>query len=118
MSGQEMATASQYRLGIVFLVINNGMFGTIRMHQEREYPARVYGTDLENPDFVALARAYGGYGELVTTTGDFAAAFARARAFATAQRRPALLELRVDAEAITPSTTLSRLREQALAAQV
>ena len=65
MNGQELATAAQYRLPVVFIVVNNGMFGTIRMHQEREYPERVHGTALENPDFAALARAYGLHGEAV-----------------------------------------------------
>ena len=78
MNGQELATAAQYRLPVVFVVINNGMYGTIRMHQEREYPARVYATALDNPDFAALARAYGLHGETVQRTADFAPAFERA----------------------------------------
>jgi len=110
MNGQELATAVQYRLDVVFIVVNNGMYGTIRMHQERQYPGRVYGTDLTNPDFAALARAYGAYGELVERTEDFPAAFERARASGT----PALLELRIDPEATTPRTTLSTIREAAL----
>jgi acetolactate synthase-1/2/3 large subunit len=115
MSGQELATATQYGLGIVVLVVNNGMYGSIRMHQEKEFPGRVYATDLFNPDFPALARAYGGQGELVTHTEQFADAFARARKFADEQRKPALIELRIDPEAITPNATLTQLRERALA---
>ncbi len=78
MNGQELATAVQYGLAIVFVVIDNGMYGTIRMHQERNYPSRVSGTDLVNPDFAELARAYGAHGETVLTTDEFAPAFERA----------------------------------------
>jgi acetolactate synthase-1/2/3 large subunit len=78
MSSQEMATAAQYGLNVIFIVVNNGMYGSIRMHQERHYPGRVHGTDLANPDFVALAKAYGAAAELVERTEDFAGAFARA----------------------------------------
>ena len=80
MNGQELATAVQYGLAIVFVVIDNGMYGTIRMHQERHYPGRVSGTDLRNPDFAALARAYGASGETIESTADFAPAFERALA--------------------------------------
>lgn len=117
MTGHELATATQYGAGIVVLVVNNGMYGSIRAHQEKEYPGRVYATDLFNPDFTALAKAYGGHGELVLRTEEFADAFARARAFADTQRRPALIELRIDPEAITPNATLTQLRERALAAK-
>ncbi|HZM34697.1 MAG TPA: thiamine pyrophosphate-binding protein [Burkholderiales bacterium] len=110
MNGQELATAVQYGAAFVALVVNNGLYGTIRMHQEREYPGRVYGTSLRNPDFVAYARAFGGHGETVERTEDFAAAFERARASA----KPALIELRIDPDAITPTTTLSAIREKAL----
>jgi acetolactate synthase-1/2/3 large subunit len=110
MTGQELATAAQYGLRIVFLVINNGMYGTIRMHQEREYPERVCGTGLKNPDFAALARAYGLHGEIVERTEDFERAFERAWRAQTA----ALLELRVDPDAITPRTTLTAIRAEAL----
>jgi acetolactate synthase-1/2/3 large subunit len=110
MNGQELSTAVRYGLDPVFLVVNNGMFGTIRMHQEREYPGRVHGTDLVNPDFAAYARAFGAHGEIVDKTADFAAAFERA----LTAGRAALLELRVDPEAITPKTTLSAIREAAL----
>ncbi|MGR7993994.1 thiamine pyrophosphate-binding protein [Xanthobacter sp. ZOL 2024] len=116
MSGQELITARQHGAGVVVIVVNNGMFGSIRMHQEREYPGRVYATSLDNPDFPALAQAYGCFGERVEATADFADAFARARAFAAAEKRPALLELVIDPEAITPSATLTGLREAALKA--
>jgi acetolactate synthase-1/2/3 large subunit len=111
MNGQEFATAVQYGAAIVVLVVNNGMYGTIRMHQEREYPGRVSGTELANPDFAAYARAFGGHGETVERTADFAPAFQRA----VASGKPAILELRIDPEAITPSATLSGLRAAALA---
>lgn len=111
MNGQEFATAAQYNLPIVVVVVDNGMYGTIRMHQEREYPGRISATRLENPDFASLARAYGGHGETVETTDDFGPAFERA----AASGRPALIHLKVDPEAITPTTTLTRLRETALA---
>jgi acetolactate synthase I/II/III large subunit len=114
MNGQELATAVQYGLGIIFMVINNGMYGTIRMHQEREYPARVHGTALRNPDFVALARAYGAHGEKVESTAGFASALARARA-AAEQGQPALIEIVIDPDAITTQATLSGLRAKALA---
>jgi acetolactate synthase-1/2/3 large subunit len=116
MSGQELATACQYKAGVVVLVVNNNMYGSIRAHQEREYPGRVYATTLENPDFPALARAYGAFGEKVEETAAFAEAFARARAFSVEQKKPALLELVIDPEAITPSTTLTALRAAALKA--
>jgi acetolactate synthase-1/2/3 large subunit len=110
MSGQELATAMQYDLPIVILVVNNGMYGTIRMHQERHYPGRVVGTDLANPDFAAYARAFGAHGETVTETSEFPAALERALAAGTS----ALLELQIDSEAINPRTTLSRIRAHAL----
>jgi acetolactate synthase-1/2/3 large subunit len=109
MTGQELATAVQYALPLVILVVNNGMYGTIRMHQEREYPERVLGTALVNPDFAAYARAFGAHGALVERTEDFAVAFEDA----VQAGRPALLELRVDPEAITPRATISSLRRAA-----
>ncbi|HEX7954494.1 MAG TPA: thiamine pyrophosphate-binding protein [Burkholderiales bacterium] len=112
MNGQELATAMQYDLPVLFLVINNGMYGTIRMHQEREYPGRVHATALTNPDFVALAKAYGLHGELVDQTAQFESAFERA----LAAGKPALLELRIDPEAITTRTSLTAVREQAVKA--
>lgn len=112
MTGQELATAVQHDVrGLVVLVVNNGMYGTIRMHQEREYPERVSGTALVNPDFAAYARAFGCFGARVTRSGEFADAFAEALAYPG----PALIELVVDPEAITPRTTLSAIRAQALA---
>jgi acetolactate synthase-1/2/3 large subunit len=110
MTGQELATAAQYDLKITFIVVNNGMYGTIRMHQEREFPGRVSGTDLKNPDFAALARAYGFHGETVETTADFQGAFERAQKASTA----ALIEVRIDPDAINPRTTLSAIRAEAL----
>jgi acetolactate synthase-1/2/3 large subunit len=109
MTGQELATAVQEELPVVVLVVNNAMYGTIRMHQERRYPGRVVGTDLRNPDFVAYARAFGAHGALVERTEDFADAFEEALTCG----RPAVLELRVDPEAITPRGTLSELRAAA-----
>jgi acetolactate synthase-1/2/3 large subunit len=106
MSSPELATAVQYELPIVVLLVNNGMYATIRMHQERTYPRRVIGTDLDNPDFPALARAYGAHGERVERTADFEAAFERA----LASGKPAVLELPVDPERISPRVKLSDLR--------
>jgi acetolactate synthase-1/2/3 large subunit len=111
MNGQELATAAQYGLPIVFVVIDNGMYGTIRMHQERHYPGHVSGTDLVNPDFAMLARAYGAHGETVVATGEFAPAFERA----LSAQRPALLHVRVDPQALTMSATLDELRQQGTA---
>jgi acetolactate synthase I/II/III large subunit len=113
MNGQELATAVQYGLAIVFVVVDNGMYGTIRMHQERNYPARVSGTALVNPDFAALARAYGALGETVTTTAEFAPAFERALACG----RAALLHLKVDPQALTMGASLDELRAQGFATQ-
>jgi acetolactate synthase-1/2/3 large subunit len=110
MTGQELATAAQYGLAVIWLIVNNGMYGTIRMHQERDYPERVIGTDLKNPNFAALARAYGGFGEAVEQTSDFPVAFRRAEAAGTF----ALLELRVDPEALTPRASLREIRAGAL----
>jgi acetolactate synthase-1/2/3 large subunit len=113
MNGQELATAVQHNANVIFLVINNGMYGTIRMHQEREYPGRVSGTDLRNPDFAALGRAYGAHGETVTTTEEFAPAFERA----LKAGKPALIEVKLDPEAITPRAGLSEIRATAQKAQ-
>lgn len=115
MTMQELGTAAQNRLGIVVLVFNNGMWGTIRQHQEREYPARVFGLSLTNPDFAALVRAYGGHGETVSRTADFSAAFERAMTFAEQASMPALIEVRYDPDGITPDTTLTAVRAAALA---
>ena len=109
MNGQELATAVQYRANVVFIVVDNGMYGTIRMHQERQHPERVSGTDLVNPDFAALARAYGAFGETVTMTSEFAPALERA----LGAGRPALLHLRMDPQAITMNATIDDIRKQA-----
>ncbi|HEY4620287.1 MAG TPA: thiamine pyrophosphate-binding protein [Gaiellaceae bacterium] len=109
MSSPELATAVQYELPIVVLLVNNGMYATIRMHQERQYPGRVIGTDLRNPDFVALAEAYGAFGERVARTEDFEGAFERA----LASGKPALLELPVDPERISPRVKLGDLQARA-----
>jgi acetolactate synthase I/II/III large subunit len=109
MTGQELATAVQEELDVVILVVNNGMYGTIRMHQERHYPGRVVGTDLRNPDFVALARAYGAHGALVERTEEIGDALDEALGCG----RPALVELRVDPQAITPRQTIDEIRAAA-----
>jgi acetolactate synthase-1/2/3 large subunit len=106
MTGQELATAVQEELAVIVLVVNNAMYGTIRMHQERHYPGRVVGTDLRNPDFVAYARAFGAHGALVERSEDFAGALDEALGCG----RPALIELRVDPQAITPRQTLDEIR--------
>lgn len=111
MTGQEFATAVQYGLPFVTVVVDNGMYGTIRMHQEREYPGRISATALRNPDFAAYARTFGGYGISVDRTGDFAAAFDEA----SRSGLPAIIHLKVDPEAITPSTTLTAIRQNARA---
>jgi acetolactate synthase-1/2/3 large subunit len=110
MNGQEFATAVQYNLPIVVVVIDNAMYGTVRMHQEREYPGRVSATLLNSPDFAALARACGGHGESVLRTEEFAPAFERA----VASGKPAIVHVKIDREAITPATTLGAIREAAL----
>nr|WP_116312695.1 thiamine pyrophosphate-binding protein [Cupriavidus taiwanensis] len=113
MNGQELATSMQYGAPVIIIVVNNGMYGTIRMHQEREYPTHVSGTELLNPDFAALARAYGARGVTVTTTGAFAPALREALAAPVST----LIEIQVDPDVITPRTTLSAIRAQALASQ-
>jgi acetolactate synthase-1/2/3 large subunit len=112
MHGQELATAALYNVPVVNVVVNNGIYGTIRMHQEREYPARVIATQLRNPDFAALARAYGLHGETVTETAQFAPAFERC----LAADKPALIDLVIDPEAITTRTTITKIRDAAIAA--
>ena len=110
MNGQEFATAVQYGLPIIVLVADNSSYGTIRMHQEREYPGRLSGTDLRNPDFAAYARAFGGFGASVERTDDFGPAFEAARASGL----PSILHLKIDVEAITPSATLDQIRAAAV----
>ncbi len=112
MNGQELATAVQYKLPIIAVVLDNSTFGTIRMHQEREYPGRVSGTDLVNPDFAAMARAFGGFGATVEKTEEFAPAFIAAEESGL----PSVIHVKFDAEGITPTTTLSALRKKALGA--
>jgi acetolactate synthase-1/2/3 large subunit len=111
MNGQELATAAQYGADLLVLVVDNGSYGTIRMHQERDYPKRVSATDLKNPDFAALARAYGGWAETVETTEAFAPALDQAMK----RKGIRLLHCKTDVEQITNATTISKLREKAKA---
>jgi acetolactate synthase I/II/III large subunit len=106
MTGQELATAVQHALALVVVVIDNGQYGTIRMHQERAFPGKPYGTALRNPDFAAYARAFGAEGFTVTERGQFADAFAAARACTG----PALVHVRLDPEAISPTATIAQIR--------
>jgi acetolactate synthase-1/2/3 large subunit len=109
MNGQELATACQYGANVIVVLINNGIYATIRMHQEREYPGRVIGTDMINPDFCALAKAYGMQAELVTETAEFTPAFARA----LVADKPVLIEVQVEANLLTPTATIDSLRADA-----
>jgi acetolactate synthase I/II/III large subunit len=111
MNGQEFATAVQYGLPLVVVIADNGIYGTIRMHQEREYPGRIVATDLRNPDFAAYARAFGGFGVSVEKTAEFPAAFKEAQA----SGKPAIIRLAIDPEAITPMTTLAKIRARSFA---
>jgi len=113
MTAQELATAVQYGVKTVIVLLNNGMYGTIRMHQEREYPARISGSELRNPDFVALARAYGYAAERVSRTAEFEPALRAA----LARPEGTLIEIVLDPELITTRATLSAIREAALARQ-
>ena len=108
---QRSAGRRQEGAPIIALVVNNGMYGTIRMHQERDFPDRVLGTELRNPDFAALAQSFGAFGAAVTATAGFAPALAAAREFVAAKRAPAVIHLKVDPEAITPNLTLSQIRD-------
>ena len=112
MNGQEIATAIQYRVPIIFIVVNNGMYGTIRAHQEMYYPERESGTHLCNPDFAALARSYGLEGHVVTRTDEFEPALEQAMNAKVAS----LIEIRLEQEVISTHSTLTQLRERALAA--
>jgi len=112
MHGQEFATAVQHNAPIIVIVVDNSMYGTIRMHQERHYPGRLSATTLQNPDFADYARAFGGHGERVSKTEEFAPAFERA----LASGKPAIIHCLLDAEAITPTTTLEAIRKSAMAA--
>jgi len=107
MTCQELATAVQYNIPIIIILANNGTYGTIRMHQEREYPDRVSGTSLNNPDFAAMAISFGAHGETVRTTADFEDAFSRA----LNSNKPALINCLIEADAITPQTTLTKITE-------
>lgn len=109
MTVQELATAAQYDLGIVVIVIDNGMYGTIRMHQEKHFPGKPYGVDLANPDFAALAKSFGMKGFRVEITEDFAPAFKSA----LQSGKPSLIQVKIDPEAITPSKSLSEIRADA-----
>jgi acetolactate synthase I/II/III large subunit len=111
MTGQDFATAVQYKLPVIVVLSDNGLYGTIRMHQERDYPGRVVATQLHNPDFVAYALAFGGYGALVEKTADFPAAFAQA----VATGKPSIIQLKIDPDAISPGATLTGIRNKALA---
>lgn len=113
MNCQELGTAMQAGAQPIVLVLNNGIYGTIRAHQERNYPARVFGTTMVNPSFVTLAQAYGFHAERVSVTDDFPAAFERALASPTG----AVLELDISPEALTPRQTLSQMRAAALASR-
>ena len=109
-AGQELAPAVQYNAAIIVVIVNNGMYGTIRMHQEKHYPGRVHGTELVNPHFAAYARSFGAAGEIVEETAQFAPAFERC----VASGKPAVIEIRIDPQAITPNTTLDAIRAAAL----
>ncbi len=113
MTVNEFSTAVQHGAAVVVIVANNGRYGTIRMHQERAYPGRVSGTDLANPDFAALARAYGGQGEVVAAQEDFGPAMARA----LASGLPSVVELRLDPDMLTTTASLSQVRAAGLARQ-
>jgi acetolactate synthase-1/2/3 large subunit len=109
MNGQELATAAQYGADLLVIVADNGSYGTIRMHQERDYPKRISATDLKNPDFAALARAFGGWAETVETTE----AFSPALDAALKLKGIRLLHCKTDVEQISNATTISKLREKA-----
>jgi acetolactate synthase I/II/III large subunit len=111
MNGQEFATAVQYGVAVIVVLIDNGVYGSIRMHQEREYPGRIVGTQLRNPDFAAYARAFGGHGETVEETAEFLPALERA----LKSGLPSILHVKIDPDAISPSTTLTAIRAAALA---
>jgi len=111
MTGQEFATAVQYKLLVIVVLADNGLYGTIRMHQERDYPGRVVATELKNPDFVAYAMAFGGYGAVVEKTADFPAAFAQA----VATEKPSIIHLKIDPEAVSTTASITAIREKSLA---
>ena len=106
MTGQELATAVQYQAAVIVVIVNNGIYGTIRMHQEKHYPGRVIGTDIANPHFAAFARSFGAVGEIVEDTAAFGPAFERC----LAAKKPAVIDIHLDPQAITPNTTLDKIR--------
>jgi acetolactate synthase-1/2/3 large subunit len=113
MAGQELATAVQYGAPIIIIIVNNGLYGTIRMHQEKHYPGRVIGTDIRNPHFAAFARAFDAVGEIVEDTAQFGPAFDKC----LASGKTAVIEIRIDPQAITPNTTLDAIRAGSLASK-
>ena len=110
MTGQEFATAVQYNVPIITVIADNGMYGTIRMHQERDYPGRIVATALRNPDFAGYANVFGGYGVVVEKTADFPAAYGGA----LQSGKPAIIHLKLDPQGITPATTIDAIRAKAL----
>ena len=113
MSVQELATAAQYHAGVIFVVLNNSMYGTIRLHQERHFPGRVSGTGLVNPDFLLLAKSFGALGQRVVDTAGFAPALNEAINYTRERKRPALIELVCDPDLLTPEATVASLRARA-----
>ena len=109
MTGQEIATAFHHHVNPIILVFNNGMYGTIRMYQERVYPERISGTALTNPDFARFIESFGGHGEVVTTTDELVPAYKRA----SASKKPAIIEIRMNPEQVTNRATIADLRSQA-----
>jgi len=113
MTSQELATAIQYGAAPIFIVFNNGMYGTIRMHQEKHFPGRVYGTELRNPNFAQYAEAFGARGVRVTTNAEFEEAFSEALHHTRTTNTPALIELKVDPQDLTPGASLDAIRAAA-----
>jgi acetolactate synthase I/II/III large subunit len=113
MTSQELATAMQYGGAPICIVFNNGMYGTIRMHQEKHFPQRVYGTQLANPDFAKYCESFGGAGFTATTNAEFDAAFAAALIHTRTLKTPALIELKVDPQDLTPGATLAAITASA-----
>jgi acetolactate synthase-1/2/3 large subunit len=112
MNGQEMATAAQYGADLLVILVDNSSYGTIRMHQERDYPERISATELKNPDFAALARAYGGWAATVDRTEDFAPALDEA----LKRNGIRLIHCRTDVEQISNATTIANIREKSKSA--
>jgi len=116
MTSQELATAVQHGGAPICIVFNNGMYGTIRMHQEKNHPSRVYGTQLMNPDFAKYAESFGGKGFTVATNAEFEAAFAAALIHTRTAKKPVVIELKVDPQDLTPSATLDAITAAAVEA--